>query len=292
MMAQIFINILIAAGVTTLIALGFALIYQTTHFFDFAYGIILTTGAYGTLFFKEWLHLPLPIAGILAALFSGLLGYGIERFIYRSIRQRGATPLTLLIASLGVYTVLQNVISSIFGDTTRTLRTGSIESGIAFLNARITPVQLAIGIVSLTLVAIVTLFLQKTKIGLAVRAVANNPVLADVCGIDSDRVIAATSTVGSILAGVAGILIGLDIDITPTMGMNAMIAGVVAAIIGGVGSIPGIILGALLLSLAQNIGAAIIGFQWQDTISFIILLGFLFLRPQGFLGRPLKQSSI
>jgi branched-chain amino acid transport system permease protein len=291
-MAQLLINVLIATGITTLVALGFALIYQTTHFFDFAYGIVLTTGAYATFFGKEWLHLPLTIAALFAALFSGLLGYAIECFVYRPIRRRGATPLTLLIASLGLYTVLQNLISLIFGDTTRTLGSGTVASSLVLLGARITPIQLIIVTVSLTLVILVAVLLKKTRIGLSIRAVANNPILAEVSGIESNQVIAATSALGAVLAGIAGVLIALDIDITPTMGMNAMIMGVVAAIIGGVGSIPGVLLGALLLSFAQNLGATLIGFQWQDTIAFIILLAFLLLRPQGFLGKPLKQSSV
>jgi branched-chain amino acid transport system permease protein len=291
-MAQLLINVLIATGITTLVALGFALIYQTTHFFDFAYGIILTTSAYTMFLCKEWLHLPLLIAGLTAVIFSSFLGYSIEHFIYRSLRHKGATPLTLLIASLGVYTILQNLVSLIFGDTTRSLGIGVTNSSIDILNARITPIQLAIIAVSTTLVFTVAILLKRTKIGLSIRAVANDPLLAAVSGLESDQVIAATSTLGAVLAGVAGVLISLDIDITPTMGMNAMIMGVVAAIIGGVGSIPGVLLGALLLSCAQNFGAALIGFQWQDTIAFIILLAFLLLRPQGFLGKPLKQSSV
>jgi branched-chain amino acid transport system permease protein len=291
-MPQLIINVLIATGITTLVALGFALIYQTTHFFDFAYGIILTTGAYFTLFCKEFLHLPLWLAGILAVLFSGFLGYGIERLIYAPIRHRGATPLTLLIASLGVYTVLQNSISLIFGDATRTLRVGDIVQGIEILDARISPIQLATLGISLSLVATIAILLKHTKIGRAIRAVANDPVLAEVSGIESDQVIAATSALGAALAGASGVLIALDIDMNPVMGMNAMVTGVVAAIIGGIGSIPGVLLGALLLSFLQNFGATLIGFQWQDTIAFIVLLAFFLFRPQGFLGRKLKQSSV
>jgi branched-chain amino acid transport system permease protein len=291
-MAQLFVNVLIATGVTTLIGLGFALVYQTTHFFDFAYGIIITMGAYVTLFCKDWLHVPLPLAGVVALLVSGLVGYGIESFIYRPIRRGGATSLTLLIASLGVYTVLQNLISLIFGDVTRTLRMGDIFAGTAIFGARITQIQFTIVVISFSLVAITALLLKSTKIGRSIRAVANDPLLAEVSGIDSNQVIAATSALGAVLAGVAGILISLDIDMTPSMGMNAMITGVVAAIIGGVGSISGVLVGALLLSLAQSVGVTLIGFQWQDTIAFMILLAFLLLRPQGFFGRKLKQSSV
>ncbi|MUG99235.1 branched-chain amino acid ABC transporter permease [Scytonema sp. UIC 10036] len=284
-MAQIIVNIIIATGVTTLIALGFALIYQTTHFFDFAYGIILTSGAYFIFLFKEWLHFPLIISAIIAAILSALLGCLIDFFIYRQLRKQGATSLILLLASLGTYTVLQNVISIIFGDTTRTIRSGIIKEGISFLDARITSVQISIVCVSLLLVIAVALFLKKTRTGQAIRAVANDPQLAEIAGIKSDRIIGVTFALGSALAGVAGILISFDIDVTPTMGMNSMMAGVVAAIVGGVGSISGALLGALFLSTAQNVGAAFIGFQWQETIAFILLLAFLLLKPQGFLGK-------
>jgi branched-chain amino acid transport system permease protein len=291
-MAQLLVNVLIATGITTLVALGFALVNQTTHFFDFAYGIVLTTGAYITFLCKEWLHMPLFMASLLAVLGSGLIGYSIERFIYYPIRRRGATSSTLLIASLGVYTVLQNLLSLTFGDTTRTLGTGTTVAGLNLFHAHITPIQLLIVTVSLFLVIAVALFLKKTKMGLSIRAVANNPLLAEISGIETNQVIAVTSFLGSMLAGAAGSLISLDIDITPTMGMNSMIMGVVAAIIGGVGSIPGVILGALLLNLSQNISAALIGFQWQETIAFVILLFFLLFRPQGFLGTPLRKSSV
>ncbi len=284
-MTQIIVNIMIATGVTTLIALGFALIYQTTHFFDFAYGIVLTSGAYLTFLFKEWLHFPLIISGIIAVILSALLGCLIDFFIYRQLRKQKATSLILLLASLGTYTVLQNVISITFGDTTRTIRSGVIEEGISFFDARITSIQIAIVCVSLVLVIAVALFLKKTRTGQAIRAVANDPQLAEIAGIESNRIIGVTFALGSALAGVAGILISFDIDMTPTMGMNFMMAGVVAAIIGGVGRISGSLLGALFLSTAQNVGASFIGFQWQETIAFILLLVFLFVKPQGFLGK-------
>jgi len=133
------------------------------------------------------------------------------------------------------------------------------------LGARITPVQIAIIIVSLLLVASCFFLLKYTKIGQAMRAVANNAELASVSGIDSDRVILSAFALGSAIAGVAGILVAFDVDMTPTMGMNALMMGVVAVIIGGVGSIPGIALGALLLGML--VGVWKISSQWQDAIA-------------------------
>ncbi len=125
------------------------------------------------------------------------------------------------------------------------------------------------------------------------RAVANDPWLANATGIESDRVILFTFAIGSALAGFAGILISLDIDMTPTMGLNALMMGVVAVIVGGSGRpIPGVLLGALLLGLAQHLGVWKISSQGQDAIAFAILLIFLLFRPQGFLVRKIEKTEI
>lgn len=121
---------------------------------------------------------------------------------------------------------------------------------------------------------------------------ANYSELANASGIESDKVILLTFALGSALAGIAGILFALDMDMTPTMGMNALLMGVVAVIIGGVGSIPGIALGALLIGMAQQFGVWKIGSQWQNAIAFVVLLIFLLFRPQGFFGKKIKKVSI
>jgi branched-subunit amino acid ABC-type transport system permease component len=136
------------------------------------------------------------------------------------------------------------------------------------------------------------LFLKYTKKGQAIRAVAIDPELARVSGIESDRVILSTFALGSAMAGVAGILVALNVDMTPTMGMNALLMGVVAVIIGGIESIPGIALGALFLGMAQHLGAWNVGSQWQEAIAFAILLIFLLFRPQGFLGKKVKTATV
>jgi len=136
------------------------------------------------------------------------------------------------------------------------------------------------------------LWLRYTIIGKAMRAVANDKVLARVSGIDSERVILYTFAMGSALAGIAGILVAFDVDMSPTMGMKALMMGVVTVIVGGVGSVPGIAAGALLLGIAQHLGVWKIGTQWQDAIAFGILLVFLVFRPQGFLGKKVKKVTL
>jgi branched-subunit amino acid ABC-type transport system permease component len=197
-----------------------------------------------------------------------------------------------MIASLGLYICMQNFLSMVFGDSTRTIRTGVVEEGINVLGARITPVQIVTICVSVVLVIALSIFLKRTKIGKSMRAVANDPELANVSGINSNRVILWAFAIGSGLAGLAGILVALDVDMTPTMGMHALLMGVVAMIIGGINSIPGIALGALLLAMAQHSGAWYIGSQWQDAIAFIILIVFLLFKPEGFLGKKVKAATV
>lgn len=289
---QVIINILVGSAAIMLVAFSFAVIYQTVRFFHFAHGAVFTAGAYLTFLFKVWFGLPLLLSMFVAIGLSAILGCLIEISIYRPLRRKDTSSLILLLASLGIYVVLQNIASMVFGDDIKTIRSGMVEEGINMLGARITPIQITIIAVSLLLLLSCFLFLKYTKIGRAMRAIASDAELASVSGINSDRVILSAFALGSALAGIAGILVALDVDMTPTMGMNALMMGVVAVIIGGVGSIPGIALGSLLLGMAQHLGVWFISSQWQDAIAFAILLIFLLFRPQGFLGKKIKKANI
>ena len=292
MINQLIVNGIIAGSVYTLVAVGFAVIYRTVKFFHFAHGVVFTAGAYFVYFFKAWLGWPDIVAIPVSTGLCAVLGILIEISVYRPLRHKGSSSLILLLASLGIYIVLQNIISMIFGDDIKTIRSGIVKEGINILGARITPVQITIIIVSLLLVASCFLFLKYTKVGQAMRAVANEPELANISGIETDRVILFTFAIGSALAGIAAILVALDVDMTPTMGMNALMMGVVAVIIGGVESIPGIAMGGLLLGMAQHLGVWKISSQWQNAIAFVVLLIFLLFRPQGFLGKKIKKVTL
>jgi branched-chain amino acid transport system permease protein len=289
---QIVFNILLSASIYSLTGIGFSLIYKTAGFINFAHGALFTAGAYSAFLFKVWLGLPVPLALLCAIVCTTILGCILELTIYRTLRRNHAPSQVFLLASLGLYIVLQNTISMIFGDSTRSLDLTTVQAGISILNARITPVQIWIGTIGPTLTLLFTILLQRTKLGLTIRAVANNPELANIAGIDSEKVILNTFALGSALAAVAGILVALDLDMTPTMGMNALMMAAVAVIIGGVGSIPGVVLGSILLSLTQNLGTILVGGQWQDAIAFALLTVFLLFRPQGFLGKPIRRATI
>jgi branched-chain amino acid transport system permease protein len=289
---QFLLNGLIAGSVYALVALSFALIYTPTRFFHFAHGAVFAWGAYFGYVCSVLLKLPLWVAFPLAVGMTAMLGVGLEVGIYRPLRRRGATGLVLLLASLGLYAVLQNLISLLFGDETKSLRTGEVAEGIALFGARITPIQLWTIFAFIASFASVWAILKFTKFGKSLRAVASDPELALVHGVDSGRVVLGAFALGSGLAGLAAILVALDVDMTPTMGLNALMMGIVAMIVGGIGSVPGTMLGGLLLGLAQHLGVWRIGSEWQDAIAFAILLLFLLLRPQGFFGRRVRKVEV
>ena len=289
---QLLANTLLTASCVVLVGLGFSLIYRTTKFFNLAYGVLFTAWPYIVLLLNSELGLSLPIAIPLAVVAVGLIGSLLDVFVYRQLRHKGASPLILLIASLGIYVVLQNIISIIFGDESRSIRLGEVEGGINVLGARLTLIQISIICVSAAMVAGVVMVLRLTKIGLAIRAVGNSPQLAGVSGISNNRVVLWTGGIASALAGTGGILVAMDVNMTPTMGMQALMMGVVAVIVGGIGRIGGIVLGALLLATAQHCGVWTIGSQWQDAIAFVILLIFLIVRPEGFLGKKVRKATV
>jgi len=292
LLSQICANAIIAGANYFLIAIGFSIIYSTTRFFHFAHGAIFTLGAYFTFFLKVWLGFPFLFALPFAIILSTLVGCLIEIFIYRPLRLKCASSLILLLVSLGTYVFLQNMVSLAFGDDTKSIRSGVMERTIHVLGANITYIQLIMIFGGLFLLITMTVFLNNTLIGKAMRAVANDKELAMISGIESDRIILWAFIIGSALAGMSGILVALDVGMNPTMGMNALMMGIVAVIIGGVSSITGVALGALLLGTAQHLAVWKIGSQWQDAIAFFILLIFLLFKPEGFLGKKVRKATV
>ena len=292
MIEQLLLNGLIAGSIYSLIALGFSLIYQTTRFFHFAHGAIYTFGAYFAYLFYIQLGYSRIVAFPMACVVTMLLGVGCEVLVYKQMRKRKATDLTLLIASLGLYTLLQNVISMVWGDDTKTMRTGEVVEGHAVLGARITDVQIMIIAATVVLITLMTLILTQMKFGKTLRALASDPELAQLSGVNSDRYILYAFAVGSFLAAVASIMISFDTDMTPTMGFNALMMAVVAVIVGGINSLPGAALGGLLIGLAQNLGVYWLPSKWQDTIVFVILIVFLLFRPYGILGKKSVKETV
>jgi branched-chain amino acid transport system permease protein len=289
---QLFVNSLIAASGYYLVALSFSIIYSTNRFFHFAHAGIFTVGAYSAFTAVKVFNWPIFQSLIFSLTIAAFLGILIEICVYKKLRDRRASPLVLLIASLGLYVIIQNAISMIFGVDTKSVRTWQIHEGINLFGARITPVQVVLVMTSVIIAFLTIILFKKSKLGFAMKAIADDSELARISGVNTDLIVLWTFALGSALAGLAGVLIALDVDMTPTMGLRALLMGVVAMIIGGVRSVIGIALGALLLGGAQNFGVLKISSQWQDAIAFIVLLILLLLKPEGFLGKRTKKVSV
>jgi len=290
---QLLANGLIAAAIYALVGLGFALVYRTVRFFHFAHGAVYAVAAYMAYAMTQllavrgwWLDGGGWLLGIGVA---AVVGVGIDRLVYLPLRRRKAPALILLIASFGVFIFLQNLLQLIFGAQILTMRTGPVKEGHHVLGAVITDTQIWIIVVScLVLVGLVALE-RGTKMGKAMRAVADDSLATSVVGINPERIVLWAFLIGSALAGLAGILISYETNIEPTMGFNALLKGIIASIIGGIGSIPGAALGGLLLGLAENLGIWKLPAMWKDTIAFGLLIVFLLVRPQGMLGKKAER---
>ncbi len=278
---QLILNGLIAGGIYALVALGFTIIYRTVKFFHFAHGVVYTAGAYLAYTFAISLGFNFLLSFFLATILAAILGLTIDRLVYSPLRQQKAPNLVLLIASFGVFIFIQNFIQLIYGAQILTLRTGPVQEGYQIFSAVITSIQIMILVVSVILMFLLWLFIQKTKMGKAMRAVADDPVGASVVGIYPEMTIRTAFAIGSGAAGIAGILISLETNIEPTMGFSAILKGIIASIIGGIGSIPGAMLGGFFLGIVENLGIWKIQAGWKDTIAFAVLIIFLLFRPGG-----------
>ncbi len=292
MLAQIISNILLSASLFLIIACSFSLIYYTTKFFHLAHGAIIAIGAYTVLLFTNKFFFPFPISIVLAILIATLIGTLCEVFVYRQMRKRNVPALAFLIASLGLYIVLQNCISLYFGDDTKVINNTEVTIGNLIFGAYITKIQIITIFVSISLFILVNLFLHFTTTGKSIRAVASNYSLCNNYGISSNKIIFFAFIIGSALAAISGILAAMDNNMTPTFGFNLLLYGIVSMIIGGVGSTRGIIVGAILVATAQNLASYYIDTKWMDAITYIILILFLIWKPLGFSGKRIKKIEI
>jgi len=212
--------------------------------------------------------------------------------VYRPLRRRKASNLVYLIASFGVFIFLQNLIQLLYGAQILSIRTGRVKVGHQFMGAVITDIQILILIVSLVLLLGVWLFIHRTNLGLKMRAVAEDPLAAATVGINPERIVLVAMVTGSMLAGAAGALISYETNLEPTMGMNAILKGIIASIIGGIGSIPGAVVGGYFLGIVENLGIWQIQAGWKDCIAFTVLIVFLLVRPSGFFGRKVLGERV
>jgi len=287
--AQLLVNGLIAGGTYALAAIGYSMVYGSLKFINFAHGSVAMVGAYFVYGLAvSRLHLPLLPAVLLAMLLTALLGMLIEWVAYRPLRR--APKLAPLTTAIAVSFVLDALVMIIAGADIKTFNLPA-QRGYKIGPVYITSVQIIIIVTSLVAMVALYVLLNRTKLGKAIRAVADDGNLAEVSGMDANLVISAVFAIGSALAALAGALIGLDTNLQPTMGFNITVKAFAAVVLGGLGSVPGAIVGGFLIGIAENLGVWFIPSVWKDTIAYGILILMLFFRPSGIFGKKEETQA-
>ncbi|RMD66905.1 branched-chain amino acid ABC transporter permease [Candidatus Pacearchaeota archaeon] len=281
---QYVLNGIITGSIYALVAAGFALIYSTNKFMHFAHGAVVVLAGYFFYSLFSSAHLSIFLALPLTLVFGSLVGLAVYKLAYQPMQKKRASNVVLLILSIALLILIENAIQAIYGADVQQLSVGSARSSLEFAGARITLLQLAIIASSVVFFIFLWLGMNKTSLGRKMRAVADSRELADIAGIDSRKVIAWSFVVGSFLAAFAGTLIGMEQNLTPTMGTNLMVKAFAGAVVGGVASVPGAIAGSYLVGLAENLGIVFLPSSYKDAIAFALLFIFLLAKPEGLFG--------
>ncbi|MBV2179610.1 branched-chain amino acid ABC transporter permease [Castellaniella sp. MT123] len=293
MLAQQLVNALSLGCVYALFALGFTLIFGVLDVINLSHGAVFMSGSYAALYLITRLGLP-PAAGLVAAFAAaGALGALIDQLVLRPLRKRGAPQLIPMIATIGIAIILTNGAQGIFGPDNQRFPHGTVPSQTLILaGVRITVVEIGIIFLSFALMALLMFMLRRTRLGRALRAVAESPKAASLLGIHVERVFLTTSFAAGGLGGIAGVLIGLYSDaIYPLMGEPMLQKGIAVVILGGLGSIPGALLGGIFLGFSEVFSVAYIGSTMRDAVAFGLLFLVLLLRPQGLFSKATQRKA-
>ncbi len=293
MFFQQIINGLILGGVYALIALGYTMVYGILQLINFAHGEIYMIGAYMGIIFlafftaagitEQSLALSLLLAFVLSISFTSAYGYTVEKIAYRPLR--GAKRLSPLISAIGMSIFLQNYAMLTQGATDKVFPDIMGAAGVDFLGIKITYMQIFIIVVSSAIMVLLHLFIKRTTMGMAMRATAQDKTMASLVGININQVISVTFVIGSALAAVAGIMIAMYYGVVNYfIGYTAGIKAFTAAVLGGIGSIPGAMFGGLILGIVESLGASYISSEYKDAYAFALLIVILLLKPEGLFG--------
>jgi len=289
---QYLISGLSLGSVYALIALGYTMVYGIAKMLNFAHGDVIMIGAFTTYTICSTMGLPTAVGVLAAVVFCTLLGVCIEKVAYKPLR-KASSPLAVLITAIGVSYLLQNVALLIFGTNTKAF------ASVVFVK----PVRLADGQLTISGETIVTifvciiimaglmLFIKKTRAGQAMLAVSEDKGAAQLMGINVNGIIALTFAIGSALAAIAGVLLCSSYpSLDPYTGSMPGIKAFVAAVFGGIGSIPGAFIGGILLGIVEIFAKAYISSQMADAIVFAILIVILLIKPTGLLGKNIQEK--
>ena len=284
------INGLSLGSIYAIIALGYTMVYGIAKMLNFAHGDVIMVGAYIAFCGLQYWNLPPVLAILLAMVVCTLLGITIEGLAYRPLRQ--ATSLAVLITAIGMSYLLQNLALMIWGANPKSFPGTFINSGSLRLGQlSVSSATLITILANIIIMIALTLFTSRTKMGKAMRCVSEDRGAAQLMGINVNRTISVTFAIGSALAAVAGVLLCSSYPILqPTTGSMPGIKAFTAAVFGGIGSIPGAMIGGILLGVIEIFGRAYISTALGDAIVFAVLIIVLLVRPTGLLGKPIREK--
>ncbi|WP_273949815.1 branched-chain amino acid ABC transporter permease [Leuconostoc mesenteroides] len=286
---QQLINGLMLGSVYALLALGYTMVYGIIKLINFAHGDIYMLGAYFGYFFIKVLHLNFFIALILAMAVSAIIGVVIEYIAYRPLRH--SPRIAVLISALGISFLLENGMTYLYGSDQRSFPQAIKTVQYHFYGIQVSNIQLIIAVTSIVLMLLLTYIVKNTKMGRAMRAGSADPDAASLMGININHTISFTFAIGSALAAAGGVLIGLYYNsIDPLMGMTPGLKAFVAAVLGGIGIIPGAAVGGWLIGILETMVQATAFSDYKDAIVYAMLIVILLIKPTGILGKNKREK--
>ena len=286
---QQMINGLSLGSIYALVALGYTMVYGIIKLINFAHGDIYMLGAYIGFIVTTKLGLGFVPALLISMVGCAIIGMTIERIAYKPLRH--ATRITALITAIGVSYFLEAGTQRVMGAGVQTFPNVFVNETIMFGNERISPQQIVIFVVTIVLMVALQFLVNKTKIGRAMRAVSVDADAARLMGVNVNATISFTFAIGSALAGAAGVLVGVYYNsINPLMGMLPGIKAFIAAVFGGIGIIPGAMLGGFFIGIVETMVAGYGSSLWKDAVVYIILILILIIKPAGLLGKNTKEK--
>lgn len=272
---------IVLGSILTLGAVGISLLFSILRYSNFAHGDIMTFGAYCAFAAISVLHLPLWVGMAVGIVGGAAISVAVDQVVYR--RLRGGHPVILLISTFGMALILRSIVTLIWGPADRALVKG-VQMPIVLGDVRIRPDHIVIVLGTLALVVATHLFLTRTRMGKAMRAMSDDVDLARVTGIDTEQVIIWTWILGGALAAAAGAFLALDSRLSPNMGWAALLPVFAAAILGGFGKPYGAIVGGMVIGLTSELSTAVMSPAYKPAVAFAVMVLMLIVRPEGLLG--------
>ena len=287
---QEIINGISIGGVYALMAVGYSLVYSVLNFSNFAHGEVLMIGSYIGFFALTWLHLPFSLALGLSVVLGGLVAIALEKIGYRPLRLRNAPTLYLMISAMGLSIFLQNFVMVTIGPNFRNYPDVFSFDPIEMGSLVVGSLDLVIFIITVISLALLTWFIYGTRLGVAIQAAAYNMRTANLMGINPDLVVMIVFAMAGGSAGIAGVMFGMKYTVYPWMG-NITIKAFISAVVGGLGSLPGAVVGAFLLGITETLAAAFVSSAFRDLFSFALMILIIIVRPSGLMGVLAKEKA-